>query len=134
MEFFALSSKRILCIQIEGPIPFKCSIDQSIACLYFLRISSSFYSSCLVNAADIIIGLDFFSSNKAYFKCSGNSFKVNPSKLVYDSFVFSSLLHFSGLFSFTLKTVSFKSKLEFGHSQSISSRYLKFISFSLIEF
>ena len=50
---------------------------------------------------------------KAYFKYLGNSFNVNPSELVYISFVFSSfLLDFSILFSFKLKIVSFKSKPE----------------------
>ena len=55
-------------MQIEGMIPFKSSIDQAIASLYFLRVSSSFYSSCLVNVDDIITSLAFFGSKKAYFK------------------------------------------------------------------
>ena len=54
-------------MQIEGLIPFKTSIDEVIAYLYFLRIASSFYSSCSVNAADIITGLSFSSFKKAYF-------------------------------------------------------------------
>ena len=64
-------------MQIEAPIPFKSSIDQAIASLYFLRISNNFYSSRPVNAAEIIIGLAFSGSRKAYFNCLGNSFKVN---------------------------------------------------------
>ena len=110
-------------MQIEGLIPFKSLIGQAIASLYFLRISSSFCSSSSVNATDIITGFAFSYSKKAYFKCMGNSFKVNPSELIYVSFVFSSLLHFSRLFSFTLKIVSFKSKLEFINPKSRSSRY-----------
>ena len=76
------------------------------------------------NAAEIITGFNFLGSKKAYFKCLGDSFKVNPSKLVYVSIAFSSLLlDFYVLLSFKFKTVSFESKLEFGHSQSRSSRY-----------
>ena len=111
-------------MQIEGLIPFKYSIDQAIASLYLLRISNSFCSSRFVNAVEIITGFTFLGFKKAYFKCLGNSFKVNPSELVYVSIAFSSLLlDFFVLFSFKLKTVSFKSKLEFSHSQSRSSSY-----------
>ena len=110
-------------MQIEALIPFKSSIVQEIASLYFLRISSSFCSSISVNATDIITGFAFLGSKKAYFKCLGNFFKVNRSKLVYVSFAFSSLLHFSMLCSFELKIVSFKSKLEFRNRKSRSSRY-----------
>ena len=95
-------------MQIEGPVPFKSSTDQAIAPLCFMRIFSSFYSSSSFNAADIITGLAFSGSKKAYFKCLGSSFKDNPSELVSISFAFSSLLlDFSVLFSFKLKTVSF---------------------------
>ena len=73
-------------MQIEGLIPFKSSIDQAISSLYFLRISRSFYSSSSINAANIITGFAFSGPKKAYFKCLGNSFKVNPSKLVSNSF------------------------------------------------
>ena len=111
-------------MQIEGLIPIKYSIDQAIASLYLLGISNSFCSSSSVNAVEIITGFAFLGSKKAYFKCLGNFFKVNPSELVYVSITFSSLLlDFSVLFSFKLKTVSFKSKLEFIHSQSRSSSY-----------
>ena len=108
-------------MQIKGLIPFKSSIDQAIASLYFMRISNSLCPSSSFNAADIIIGFTFSGSKEAYFKCLGNSFKVNPSKLVFVSVAFSSLLlDFSILFSFKLKTASFKSKLEFRNSQSRS--------------
>ena len=76
-------------MQIEGLIPFRSSIDQAIVSLYFLRISSGFYSSSSFNAADIITIFAFSSPKKAYFKCLGYSFKVNPSKLVSISFAFS---------------------------------------------
>ena len=106
---------------------------QAIASLYFLKISYNLCSSYSVNAADIITGFAFSGSNKAYFKCLGNSFKVNPFELVYVYFASSSLLLvFSVLFSFKLKVVSFNSQLECKNSQSRSSRYWKFISFSLI--
>ena len=111
-------------MQIEELIPFKSSTDQAIAPLYFPRISNSFYSSSSVNVVDKITGFALFGSKKACFKCLGNSFKVNPSKLVSISFVFSSLLlDFSVLLSFKLKTISFKSKMEVKNSQSRSSSY-----------
>ena len=120
-------------MQIEGLIPFKSSTDQAVASLYFMRISNSFYSSSSFNAADIITGFSFSSPKKAYFKCLGNSFKVNPFELVSIYFSFLSLLlDFSVLFSFKLKTVSFKSHLEFRNSQARSLRYWKFISFSFL--
>ena len=49
-------------MQIEGLIPFKSSIDQAIASLYFLRISNNFCSSSFVNAVEIIIGFAFSGS------------------------------------------------------------------------
>ena len=61
-------------MQTEGLIPFKSSIDQVIASLYFLRISNSFCSSSLVNATEIITGFAFSGSKKAYFNCLGTSF------------------------------------------------------------
>ena len=122
-------------MQIEELIPFKSSTGQAIAPLYFLRISSIFYSSSSFNATDIIKGLSFSGSKKAYFKCLGSSFKDKPFELVSISFAFSSLLlDFSIMFSFKLKTIYFKSKLEVRNSQSRSLRYWKFISFSFIEF
>ena len=72
----------ILCIQKEGLVPLKSSIDQAIASLYFLRISSSFCSSSSVNPAEMMTGLDCSVYKKAYFKCSDNSFRINPSELV----------------------------------------------------
>ena len=83
IEVLAFSSKRILCIQIEGPIPFKSSIDQAIYSLYFLRISSSFCSSSLVNPAEMMTSLACSGCKKAYFKCLGYSFRINPSELVF---------------------------------------------------
>ena len=73
-------------MKIEGLIPFKYFIDQAIAYLYFLRIFNSLCSLSSVNAAKIITGFSFLGSKKAYFKCLGNSFKVDPSKLVTVSF------------------------------------------------
>ena len=85
-------------MQIEGLIPFKSSINQAIASLYFLRISSSFYSLCSIKSADMITCFDFLAYRKAYFKCLGNSFKINPSELFSTSCAFpSQLLDFSAL-------------------------------------
>ena len=53
---------------MEGPIPFKSFIDQAIAALYFLRVSSSLCSSGSVNVAEIITGFAFSGSKKTYFK------------------------------------------------------------------
>ena len=94
-------------MHIEGLILFKSSIDQAIASLYFLRVSNNFCSSSSVNVAEIITDFSFFGSEKAYFKCLGNSFKVNPFELIFVSSSSSSLLHvFSVMFSFKLKTIS----------------------------
>ena len=79
-------------MKIEGLIHFKSSTDQAIASLYFLRISNSFHSSSIVNATDIITCFTFSGPKKAYFKCLGNSFKVNHFNLVSISFAFPSLL------------------------------------------
>ena len=54
-------------MQMEGLIPFKSFIDQAIASLYFLRVSSSFCSSDLVNATEIITGFALSDYKKAYF-------------------------------------------------------------------
>ena len=75
---------------MEGLIPFKSSIDQLMTPLYFLRISNSFYSLCSVKLVDIITGLDFPALRKAYFKCSGNYFRIKPSELVFTSETFPS--------------------------------------------
>ena len=73
---------------MEELIHFKSSIDQAMTPLYFLRISSSFCFLCYVKLAEIITGLDFSASRKAYFKCLGSSFKIKPFELVftYDTF------------------------------------------------
>ena len=93
-------------MKIEGLIPFKSSTNQAIAFLYFLRISSIFCSLCSVMSADMITSFDFSACKKAYFKCLGNSFRINPSELVFTSCAFpSQLLDFSVLPSFKLSTV-----------------------------
>ena len=55
-------------MQIEGLIPFKSSIDQTIASLYFLRVIKSFCSSGLINTTEIITYFAFSGSKKSYFK------------------------------------------------------------------
>ena len=47
-------------MQMEGLIPFKFFIDQAISSLYFLRVSSSFYSSDSINAIEIITGFSIY--------------------------------------------------------------------------
>ena len=101
-------------MHIEGQIPFKSSTDQDMASLYFLRILISFCSFSYVKLVDTITGFDFSASKKAYFRCLGNSFRLNPSKLISTSYTLSSLLlDFSALCSFRLSIFSFNSKLEF---------------------
>ena len=73
---------------MEGLIPFKSSIDLAMVPLYFLRISNSFFSLCYVKFANIVTGLYFLASRKAYFKCLGNSFRIKPSELVFTSTAF----------------------------------------------
>ena len=66
-------------MQIKGLIPFKSSTDQPMAYLYFLIICSNFCSFSSFKSVDIITSFDFSTLKKAYFKCLGNSFKMNPS-------------------------------------------------------
>ena len=66
-------------MQIEELVPFKSSIDQAIASLYFLRVSISFCSLSSVKLVAIIIGFDLSAPKKAYFRCLGSSFEINPS-------------------------------------------------------
>ena len=96
----------------ERLIPFKYSINQAIASLYSLRVSNSLCSSSLVNPAEIITGFPFSGCKKAYFKCSGNSFSIKPSELLFSSATSSLyLLDLSALFSLILNTESFSLKL-----------------------
>ena len=66
-------------MQIDGVIPFKSSTEQAMASLCFLRISISFYSLSYVKSVAIITSFDLSAPKKAYFKCLGNSFRINPS-------------------------------------------------------
>ena len=75
------SSKRILWIQIEGPIPFRSSIDQAIAFLYFLRISSSFCSSSSVNPAEMMTGFAFLVVRKHTSNVQAILLESNPLSL-----------------------------------------------------
>ena len=83
-------------MQIDGLIPFKSSTYQAIASLYLLRISTSLCSLSFVKSAAIIIGFDISTPRKAYFKCLGNSFRINLVEHFSTSCAFSSpLLDFS---------------------------------------
>ena len=115
-------------MQIEGLIPFKASTDQAMASLYFLRIlislCSFFYFLFFVKPAAMITGCALSFPKKAYFKCLGNSFIINPSELFSTSCPISSLLlEFFALISFRLSTVSINSRLEFRYSTSRASIY-----------
>ena len=95
-------------MHIEGLISFKSSTDQEIASLYFLRIFISFCSFSSVKSTNMITSFDFSAPKKAYFKCLGNYFRINPSELISTSCSFSSLLlEFSALCSCRLSPVSF---------------------------
>ena len=66
-------------MQIEGLILFKSSTDQAMAYLYFLRISISFCFFSSVKLAAMITGCAFSAPKKAYFRCLGNSLRINLS-------------------------------------------------------
>ena len=67
--------------KIDGLIPFKSSTDHAIASLYFLRILISLCSFSFVKSVAIITGCALLTPKKAYFRCLGNSFRINSSKL-----------------------------------------------------
>ena len=122
MEGFAFSSKRILCMQIDGLILLKSSIDQAIASLCFLRISTTSFFFSIVKSATMIVGLDFSSPGKAYFKCLGFSFRISPSELFSTFYPFTSLLlKLSSFSSLWLITDSISSAFSFSFSLSSSS-------------
>ena len=60
-------------------------MDQAIVCLNFLRVSSSLCSSSSVSPSAMMIGFPFSGYKKAYFKCPGNSLRINPFELVFSS-------------------------------------------------
>ena len=67
-------------MQIEGLIPFKPSTDQAMISLYFLRILINFCSFSFVKPVAMITCYALSALKKAYFKCLGNFFIINPSK------------------------------------------------------
>ena len=68
-------------MQIEGLIPFKSSTDQAMAYLYFLRILISFCYFSTIKSAAMITGCSLSAPKKAYFRCLGNSLRINPLEL-----------------------------------------------------
>ena len=60
-----------------------------------------------IKSVSIITGYAISAPKKAYFRCLGNSFKINPSKLFSISYTLSSLLLDFSTSSFRLKTASF---------------------------
>ena len=111
-------------MKIVGLIPFKSSTYQAMAFLYFMRILISLCSFSSVKLAAIITSCALSASKKAYFRCLGNSFIINPLELISTFCTFSLLLlGFSTPFSFKLSTVSFNSRLAFKYSTSRSSMY-----------
>ena len=79
-------------MQIEGLIPFKSSTNQTMTSLYFLRTLISFYFFCTIKSVAMITGCALSAPKKAYFKCLGSSFRINPLELFSTSCSFSSLL------------------------------------------
>ena len=66
-------------MQIKGLIPFKSSTDQAMTYLYFLRTPISFCSFSTIKSAAMITGCALSAPKKAYFRCLGNSLRINPS-------------------------------------------------------
>ena len=66
-------------MQIEGLIPFKSSIYQAMASLYFLRNLINFCSFCTVKSTAMITSCALLAPKKAYFRCLGNSLRISPS-------------------------------------------------------
>ena len=109
-------------MKIKGLIPFKSSINQAMASLYFLRIMINFCSFSFIKPAAMIASNALLAPKKEYFKCLGNSFRINPSELFSTSCPFSSLLlDYSALISFRLSIVSLNSRLELRYSMSRAS-------------
>ena len=63
-------------MQIGGLIPFKCSTNQVMGSLYFLRILISFYLFSYIKSAAMITGCTLPAPRNAYFKCWGNSLRI----------------------------------------------------------
>ena len=66
-------------MQIEGLIHFKSSTDQAMASLYFLRTPISFCSFSTIKSVSTITGYAILAPKKEYFRCLGNSLRINPS-------------------------------------------------------
>ena len=66
-------------MQIEGLIPFKSSIDQAMASLYFLRILISLCSFSTIKLDAMITGCALLAPKNAFFKCLGNSLRIRNS-------------------------------------------------------
>ena len=89
-----------------------------MASLYFLRIFNSFSPFSSVKSKTMITGCAFSAPKKAYFKCFGSSFIINPSKIFSTPYSSSLLLlDFSILISFRMSVV-LNSKLEFRYLTS----------------
>ena len=73
------SSNSNLGMQIEGLIPFKSSTDQAMASLNFMTIPICLCSFSIVKSVAMITTCAFLAPKKAYFKCLGTSFIINPS-------------------------------------------------------
>ena len=111
-------------MQIGGLIPFKSSIDQAMASLYFMRIPISFCSFSTVKSVAMITACALLALKKAYLQCLGSFFRINPSELFSTYCSFSSLLlDLFTLIYFRLSTFSLNSRLEFIYSTPRASIY-----------
>ena len=111
-------------MEIEGPIPLKSSTGQAMTSLYFMRIPASFCSFSIVKSTAMIAFCALSTPKKAYFRCLGNSLRINPLELFSTCYPFSSLLlDFFALISFRLSIVSLNSRLEFRYSTLRTSIY-----------
>ena len=66
-------------MQIDGLVPFKSSIDQAMASLYFLRILISFCSISTIKSVAMIKSYALSAPKKTYLRCLGNSLRIKPS-------------------------------------------------------
>ena len=74
-------------MQIDGLVLFQSFTDQAITSLYFLGILISFSSFSYVKSAAMITDCALSTPKKAYFRCLGNSFRINHSNFFFLSLV-----------------------------------------------
>ena len=115
-------SIKILCMQIEGLIPFMSYMDQENASKFFLRTSNSLVSISLSSSEEIIIGIVSSFPKNAYLRPFGNYFSTNPSRVFFSS----SKIDYSSLSS-RASIVSINSRIDDRSSQSNSAVVSDFV-------